>query len=92
MSVGTVARWLTEPAFVEEVDRLRPLATARPLDGRALIAAQDEARGRLRGCMVQGNSVTSYVSIPAHATPAQRRRIMERALAKGIAASMEARL
>lgn len=88
---GTVTRWLTEPEFLAEVERMRPVATARPVNARALLAAQDEARDRLRGYAVKGNTVTSYVSIPADATPAKRRRILARAYAKAIVAGMEAR-
>lgn len=89
VSTSTLGRWLAEPAFVEEVERLRPLATARPVDGGALVAAVEECRGRLRGFAVNGpSSVTTYIRIPADATPAQARRIKQRAYARALAAVM----
>lgn len=87
VSPATVKRWLGEDAFAEEVERLRPLATATPMDGRALIDALEAARGRLRGFTVNGpNSVTAHISIPSYATPAEARRIRRRAMARALAA------
>jgi hypothetical protein len=86
VSVGTVTRWLTEPEFKAEVEALRPVATARPTDGAALLAAIEECRHRIVGVAMAQGRATVHVSIPANATPAQRRRILARAMARGITA------
>jgi hypothetical protein len=76
---GTVGKWLRDPVFVAELERVREVVAVKPLDAERVMAAVDEAEARLCG----RGPVT--VVIPAGASPRRRRRL----LARGIAEALE---
>ena len=83
VSRSTVAAWMSNPDFVAEVDRLKLLVEARPVDGKAVLAAVMEARRRINPpAPSAGGRVV--VSFPADASPARLRRLLARGIAKAM--------
>lgn len=93
VDVTTLKRWQRDPVFQSEVERLRAAAAVRPVDPAALLEAVEESRRRFLGvppATVHGDGrLTVHLSIPAYATERERRRLMVRGLARGIAAALE---
>lgn len=78
VSPGVIARWLRDPAFAEELARIKALVDAKPMDGHAVLAAVVDAGRRL--APPAGGPVV--VSIPAAASPARRRQLLARGIAR----------
>lgn len=83
VSRSTVSAWLRNPDFVAEVDRLKPLVEARPVDGKALVAAVMEAGRRINPPPPSAGGRV-VVTVPAGASSSRRRRLLARGIAKAM--------
>lgn len=87
VSPGTVSQWRRDPTFAEEVERTRAVYAEKSQDGLALLDHLEEVEQRLTpmsAVRVEGGGARVTVSIPAGASPARRRRLLARGLAKAL--------
>ncbi len=84
VSAAAVRKWRGEPEFAAAVEELRAIGADRSRTPMELADALGAVLGRIRGVRPPAPVVVRY-SIPAHATEAQRRRIVARAIGRGIA-------
>ncbi|MEV4865627.1 helix-turn-helix domain-containing protein [Streptomyces ossamyceticus] len=82
VSRSTVAAWMRNSEFAEELARLKPLLETKPLDGKALLAAVLEATDR-----INPPAGPVVVSIPANASPRRRQQLLARGIARALKAS-----
>ena len=90
VSASTLSRWMADTKFLAEVEAMRPIATARPLDGAAFVAAIEACERRF--AREPKESRPGVVLIPAYATPAERRRLVARAIGRQVAAALDGSL
>ncbi|MEU5195230.1 helix-turn-helix domain-containing protein [Streptomyces scabiei] len=87
VSPGTVSQWLRNRVFAEEVERMRTVWAEKSKDGQALLDHLEEVERRLTPSptvRVEGGGSRVVVSIPASASPARRRRLLARGIAKAM--------
>ncbi|MEH0551234.1 helix-turn-helix domain-containing protein [Streptomyces sp. B21-101] len=87
VSPSTVNAWRRDPAFAEELARIRELLGRKPIDGDGVLAAVRAASQRLDPPAAPTRSRVSVV-IPADASPDRRRRLLARGLSRGIAQAL----
>ncbi|MGW6924482.1 hypothetical protein ACWGA9_24875 [Streptomyces sp. NPDC054950] len=87
VSPSTVNAWRRDPAFAEELARIRELLGRKPVDGDAVLDAVRAAARRLDPPVPPARAQVSLV-IPADASPDRRRRLLARGLSRGIARAL----
>lgn len=80
---STVTAWLRNPAFAQEVAKVKAVIEVKPLDPDKVLAELQASHDRIRGGDRRPGVVT--VSIPAGASPRRRQRLIGRAVAKALA-------
>ncbi|MCW2899688.1 MAG: hypothetical protein JWO67_1953 [Streptosporangiaceae bacterium] len=82
VSTGTLRTWRRQPEFAAAVEEVRQIMRAGGRTGPELHAAVSEVLDRLTPPVRPPGTVS--VSIPAGASPARKRRLVARALARAM--------